>query len=57
MSDGKNKYKIQFTKTILYVRQVKIRNDVLLAHAKVLEGATIKYHMKRVEKSGLLLII
>ncbi len=55
MSDGKIEYKIQFTKTILYVRQVKISNDVLLAHAKVLEGATIKYPMKRVETKAIVL--
>jgi hypothetical protein len=55
IGDGVEEYKIHFIKTSLYVRQVKVSPDILLAHARVLENNTLKYPMKRVETKSVVL--
>ncbi len=48
-------FKIDITRATLYLRQVTINPDVLLAHAKVLSNPeqTVKYPIKRVEMKSL----
>jgi hypothetical protein len=49
MGDGKREYKLTIDKAILYTRQVKVSDNVRLAHAQILEKSTIKYPIRRVE--------
>ena len=49
IGDEKREYKVHIEKINLYVRQVKVANDVVLAHAKMLEKVPALYPITHVE--------
>ena len=55
IGDAKDEYKFKFIQAKLYVRQVKISADVLLAHAKILQTSTVKYPIKKVETKAIVI--
>jgi hypothetical protein len=48
MTSEAEQYKVKIVSAIMRIRNVKISPSIYLAHAKVLEGGTAKYPIKRV---------